>query len=265
MTRTRRSDLRGVTFSPSVAARALLLAASFAFAFSVCGNDLKPLVTTLMRNEEELADVRFSDVVEGATGKKILPLGTNAADRVFVQKISRALDAVLAKINAADSPAQKKRRINEVSSVFEDALRAELNNSGNFSCEFPRTASGAVQRSGYPDLRIVEKATGRVAYLDPKLYERGSRASSFRTFYFEPKKNTNKILDDAHHFIVSIEHDGNTGAWQFTRWELIDLANFRVKLKAEFQASNREMYRPDAVVAAGTNFNAEPQRSKDAK
>jgi hypothetical protein len=260
---TRSTESRLSIFSPSAAARALLLAASFVFGFNTNAGDLKPLVTTLMRDEQELAQVRFADVIEAATGKKIIPLGTNSNDRALVEKISHALDAVLARMNAADSLAQKKRRINEVSSLFEDAIKAELNKVEGFACDFPRTANGAYQRSGYPDLKLVEKATGRVAYLDPKLFERGSRASSFRTFYFEPKKNTNKVLDNAHHFIVGIEHDGKAGAWQFTRWELIDLANFRVKLKAEFQASNREMYRPEAVVASGTNVTAETQKRKE--
>jgi hypothetical protein len=255
--------LRPLKFPSSLASLALVLAASFIFAFGASAEDLRPLVTTLMRDEEELADVRFADVVQGATGKRIIPLGTNTADRVFVEKVSRALDGVLAIMNARDSAARNKRRINEVSSVFEEALRDQLNKVEGFFCDFPRTASGAVQRSGYPDLRLIEKASGRVAYLDPKLFERGSRTSSFRTFYFEPKKNTNKILDDAHHFIVGFEHDGQAGAWHFTKWELIDLSNFRVKLKAEFQASNREMYRPEAVVASRTNSTAEAQRRRE--
>jgi hypothetical protein len=247
--------LRRKFYSPSVAARALLLSASFAL--SAQAADLAPVVNSLMQHEAELGNVAFADVVQGATGRKIVPLTTNDADRVFVARIGRALDSVLAAMNAPDSPAQKKRRINEVSSVFEEAIRTELNKVNGLSCEFARTASGAYQRSGYPDLKLTEKATERVAYLDPKLFERGSRASSFRTFYFEPKRNTNKILADAHHLIVGIEHDGKAdGGWKFTRWELIDLANFRVKLKAEFQASNRELYRPEAVVASSTNSNA---------
>jgi len=36
---------------------------------------------------------------------------------------------------------------------------------------------------------------------------------------------------------------------KFTRWDLVDLSQFRVKLKAEFQASNQDMYRPEAIVA----------------
>jgi hypothetical protein len=78
-----------------------------------------------------------------------------------------------------------------------------------------------------------------------KLYAAGSRDSNFRTFYFEPKKATSKVLDDAVHFIVGFEHEpredisANT-MWKFTRWDLVDLSKFKVKLKSEFQASNRD-------------------------
>ena len=77
-------------------------------------------------------------------------------------------------------------------------------------------------------------------------------AWAFRTFYFEPKLTTNKVHDDAVHFIAGIEHstrDENL-VWKFTRWDVIDLANFKVKLKAEFQGSNKDMYRPEAIVAS---------------
>ncbi len=225
---------------------------------ATCGADVRSLVTTLISDEQELKGVPFSEVIYAVTGKRVLPFNaTNAADRELVAKIGGALDAVLLKLNAANSPAKAKRRINEVSALFEMAIKAELNTIESFDCDFPKLASGAHQRSGYPDLRLAEKKTGRVFYLDPKLYERGSRASSLRTFYFEPKRETNKILDDAHHLIVGIEHDGKTGAWKFLNWELVDLANFRVKLKAEFQASNRDLYLPDAVVAGSrTNVPA---------
>jgi len=114
-------------------------------------------------------------------------------------------------------------------------------------------------------LRITDLESKRVFYLDPKLYAAGSRDSSFRTFYFEPKKSTNKVRDDAVHFVVGFEHAprdvaaslsrGNSGsnqntAWKFTRWDLVDLSRLTVKMKAEFQGSNRDMYRPEAIVAS---------------
>ena len=137
-----------------------------------------------------------------------------------------------------------------MSSHFENSMRELLNTAPGLSCDFPHTAENRVQRSGYPDLRLVDQETKRVFYLDPKLYAVGSRDSSFRTFYFEPKGATNKVRDDAVHFIVGFEHEKRSGDhWNFTRWDLVDLARFKVKLKAEFQGSNHDMYRPEAIVA----------------
>jgi hypothetical protein len=136
-------------------------------------------------------------------------------------------------------------------------LRELLSTTPGLKCDFPLTAEGKIQRSGYPDLRITDLESKRVFYLDPKLYAAGSRDSSFRTFYFEPKKSTNKVRDDAVHFVVGFEHAPHetasaspNAAWKFTRWDLVDLSRFTVKLKAEFQGSNRDMYRPEAIVAS---------------
>jgi hypothetical protein len=161
------------------------------------------------------------------------------------------------RLNAPDSEIQNIDRINEVSSHFEDTLRELLSATPGLKCDFPLTAEGKIQRSGYPDLRITDLESKRVFYLDPKLYAAGSRDSSFRTFYFEPKKSTNKVRDDAVHFVVGFEHAPRETAlgspkatWNFTRWDLVDLSRFTVKLKAEFQGSNRDMYRPEAIVAS---------------
>jgi hypothetical protein len=62
------------------------------------------------------------------------------------------------------------------------------------------------------------------------------------------KKCTHKVRDDAVHFIVGFEHEPRekTNSWRFTRWDLVDLSQFKVKLKAEFQGSNHDMYQPEA-------------------
>lgn len=212
--------------------------------------DTTRLVADLMKDEQALGSVPFAEVIRAATGKRLLPLSpTNVVDHEILARIGRAMDSVLLQLNAPDTPARQKRRINEVSALFENAMKDALNAVGGFECDYPMLASGARQRSGYPDLRLVDKASGRVLYLDPKLLERGSKASSLRAFYFEPKIETNKILDDAHHLVVGFEHDGKAGdTWTFLGWELVDLANFRVKLKAEFQGSNRDLYKPEAVM-----------------
>ena len=210
------------------------------------------LIPWLLSEDRQLRGIPFSEVIVDVTGKKVLAFDPkNEVDQRVVKAISAACDETVKRLNAPDSAIQSTTRINEVSSHFEDALRELLNAESGLSCDLPRTAEGRVMRSGYPDLRIVDVASKRVFYLDPKLYAFGSRDSSFRTFYFEPKIATNKVREDAVHFIAGFEHKPRekSGRWNFTRWDLVDLAQFKVKLKAEFQGSNRDIYRPEAIVA----------------
>jgi len=210
------------------------------------------LIPWLLQEDHELREIPFSEVVFAATGKRVLTLDLKTeADRELVQRVSDVLNEVMTRMNAPESPIQNVARINEVSSHFEDLLRELLNRVPGLRCDFPPTAEERVQRSGYPDLRLVQTTTNRVFYLDPKLYAAGNRDSSFRTFYFEPKITTNKVRDDAVHLLVGFEHKAKSaGRWEFTRWDLVDLAHFKVRLKAEFQGSNRDIYKPDAIVSS---------------
>jgi hypothetical protein len=221
---------------------------------------LDQLIPWLLDEDQELRGLSFSEVIFDTTGKKVLPFdGNNAVDQRVAKAISVACDETMKQLNTPNSAIQNVGRINEVSSRFEDTLRELLNAAPGFRCDFPLTAEGKMQRPGYPDLRIIDLESKRVFYLDPKLYAAGSRESSFRAFYFEPKKATNKVREDAVHFVVGFEHlprepgSGSPGTlWKFTRWDLVDLSRFRVKLKAEFQGSNRDMYRPEAIVASSS-------------
>ncbi len=209
------------------------------------------LIPWLLNEDRQLTAIPFSEVIFEATGKRVLPIDRkNEVDQRVIRQISEVLDEVMKRINDPQNAVQSVGRINEVSSHFESALRELLNSVSGLRCDFPRMADGKIQRSGYPDLRIVDLPSNRIFYLDPKLYAVGSRDSSFRTFYFEPKVATNKVRDDAVHLVAGFEHEPRKdGRWIFTRWDLVDLAQFKVKLKAEFQGSNRDVYRPEAIVA----------------
>jgi hypothetical protein len=218
---------------------------------SVANAQVGQLIPWLLNEDRQLTGIPFSDVILAATGKHVLRVDMkNEADQRVIKQVSGVLDGVMKRMNTPENPVQNVGRINEVSSHFENALRELLNTTEGLSCDFPRTADNKVQRSGYPDLRIVDLASKKIYYLDPKLYAAGSRESSFRTFYFEPKVATNKVRDDAVHLVAGFEHEARKdGRWNFTRWDLVDLAQFKVKLKAEFQGSNRDMYRAEAIVA----------------
>ncbi|MEY2546563.1 MAG: hypothetical protein QOG48_1680, partial [Verrucomicrobiota bacterium] len=182
------------------------------------------LIPWLLDEDRQLRGIPFSEVIHDATGKRVLAVDRKSeVDQRVIKAIGAACDETMKRLNARDSAIQKVGRINEASSYFEEVLRDLLNATPGLNCDFPRTADDKAQRSGYPDLRIVDLASKRVFYVDPKLYAAGSRDSSFRTFYFEPKIATNKVRDDAVHFVVGFEHEPREkdgGGWKFTRWDI---------------------------------------------
>lgn len=213
---------------------------------------VEALVSTVLNGGGTFREVPFSSLVEVSTGRIVVPLNPEEPiDGEILFGIEAALGRVLARFNQPDSVTHRETRINEVSAYFETALLEEIDREPELECAYPRTAAGLLQRAGYPDLMIRHRDSGRVAYLDPKLVQEGSMDSSLRTFYFTPRVETGKILHDAHHLLVGIEHDGNTGKWRYLRWHLVDLHGFKVHLKAEFQASNSDLYRPELILKTG--------------
>ena len=205
-------------------------------------NDDAALVRSLLGENLSTRTFSFATVAEACSGKRVLPLTGGPAHLRVTAAIEKALAATLAELNLPGSPVRQLRRINEASKFFEDGIHKRLNAIPGIRCEVPPNREGDHQRSGYPDLRIVDLESKLVFYLDPKLVEQGSAESSFRSFYFEPKNETLKITDDAVHLLVGIEHDGKNPLWTFTGWRLVDLSTLRVRLKAEFQASNAGLY-----------------------
>ena len=211
------------------------------------------LVTTVLNGGGSFRDVPFAELIEASTWKQVLPMSPDdPVDGEILSIIDEAMGRVLLRFNRDDSETYAASRINEVSAFFENALIEELDRAPEFECNHPRTTAGNLQRAGYPDLMIRHRESGRVVYLDPKLVQEGSMNSSLRTFYFTPQTETNKVLHDANHLLVGIEHDGNTGKWRYMRWHLVDLSGFKVRLKAEFQASNEDLYRPELIIRTGT-------------
>lgn len=206
------------------------------------------LVKGLLIEDLSHRDFDFPVVAEAVSGKKVLPAKGRKSQERVIGAIRGVMDGLIVEMSAEDSPIRALRRINEGSRFFEDGLMAGLGKVEGITCGIPHTRAGVAQRSGYPDLVITDEATGDVYYLDPKLMERGSVNSTLRTFYFEPKDTTLKITDDATHLLVGIEHDGNEGKWQFLGYRLVDLSGLKVRLKAEFQASNRDLYDEASVL-----------------
>jgi hypothetical protein len=200
------------------------------------------LVHSLLGEKLTQRTFSFATVVGATSGTSVLPLDDSPPHQRVIAALSAALDDTLAELSQADSPVRGLRRINEASRFFEEGLRRRLDAVPGMSCGIPLTRFGSAQRSGYPDLELIDEASGTVFYIDPKLVEQSSIATTLRSFYFEPKDETLKVTRDAVHLLVGIEHDGRAGEWTFSKWRLVDLSGLQVRLKAEFQASNADLY-----------------------
>lgn len=208
------------------------------------------LMRTLLAQNLEERSFGLPAVIQGATEKEVVPFDpAQPAAELILSAIRKAANEALTIHNRDSSPIRTLRRINEGSRYFEDTLRELIDADPALFCSSPLTAEGKEQRTGYPDLRIEHVESGTVAYLDPKLYEESSRNSSLRSFYYTPRVASSKVNDDAHHLLLGFAHDGMEGKWTFTKWELIDLAKLKLSLKAEFQASNRDLYHAKSQVA----------------
>src|SRR6266513_5403719 len=141
------------------------------------------LIPWLLQEDAQLRGIPFGEVIFDSTGKRVLAFNPkNETDGRVLKQISSALDEVMAQLNMPDSAIQGIPRINEVSSHNEELMRELWNKVPGVTCDFPKTTEGRLQRSGYPDLELIDQESHRVYYLDPKLYAIGSGDSSFRTF-----------------------------------------------------------------------------------
>lgn len=210
-------------------------------------SDASEFIGWLLQEDRDLRGIDFSEVLAATTGKKIIPVDSST-DKPWLEKLATILDQTLARLNEPNHPIHSAGRINEASRFIEDELLAECAGVEGWNCGIPKTSSGEEQRSGYPDLRLVLQ-DGSVVYLDPKLHAADSRESSLRTFYYEPKTTTGKVHDDARHLLIGVQHNGGQGGrLRFEGWEIVDVSKIKVRLKAEFQASNKDMYRDETIV-----------------
>ena len=152
------------------------------------GSSVEASIHQLLDSRDQLESVLFGDVVRAVSGHPVLAVDpADPVDAGMLDSITDALASSLKQFADAEHPIHQIGPVNEISRLVEDTMQEELDAMEGYLCEVPVNASGHRQRSGYPDLRFVHIESGRVFYLDPKVYRKGSETSTFRTFYFEPR------------------------------------------------------------------------------
>ena len=74
-----------------------------------------------------MAEMTFDDLVLQSTGRHVISFNEDDLwHRETLSLLAQVADQVLESLNAPDSPIRQRRRINEVSRHFEDALQKTL-------------------------------------------------------------------------------------------------------------------------------------------
>lgn len=211
---------------------------------------------------EPLKGIHFPVAIKALTGFKVLAFDPSIEqNKKLLEQLSKA--AQIGGKNAFDEGIITARP-NEAGNHIEPFIIKALKQVGLTACK-PLSKKGKKKAAGYPDIQI-EDSEGRAMYLDCKTYNTLTKDQSFRTFYFSPSKDP-KITKDAFHLLMSFEltiaDRKNKRAFVPISWQIYTLDKLLIQVKHEFNASNKELYTKEALLAQGNIFIK--KKTKDGK
>ena len=192
--------------------------------------------------------IPFSVVIKSITDKSVIPVNPKS-DVGLIEKITQAASLVHTEllVNPIIRP-----RPNEVGNDMEPYIMRAFEKVG-IKCERPRNAKGHLQGTAYPDVLIWDDSNEPI-YVECKIYAATSKTTSMRAFYMSPSMNP-KVIYDAKHLLLGFETTssptGSDGNMSYTAdaFTLVDLHGLLCNVKYEFNASNRDIYLEDLILA----------------
>ncbi|MCX7762916.1 MAG: restriction endonuclease [Candidatus Kryptonium sp.] len=210
---------------------------------------IKQLEDIISKFLEPIKNIPYRLAIKALTGCEVLKFDLALKENKELIELPKR-SAKIAGENARESGIQAKRP-NETGNKIEPFVIDALKKVG-LSADKPKTKSGRKKVSRYPDIEI--SYNGKTIYLDCKTYSEITKQQSFRTFYFSPSKDP-KIVKDAYHLLLSYELKQVTKnkkqVYIPVSWQLYTLENLSVQIKHEFNASNKDIYRKDFLLAEG--------------
>ncbi len=211
---------------------------------------IKDLEETVSKFMKPLKNVPFSVIIKALSGYSVVVF--DRKDKKDIELLKRLSKGLAIATRTANTKGIFSGRPNEVGNHIEPFVRDALNRIG-MKAHVPTTGGGKHKAAGYPDVEI-EDVDRRITYLECKTYNLKSEDSSFRSFYFQPSTDF-KITSDARHLLVGFEikKEKRNGkeAYVPISWHLYTLDKLHVQVKYEFNASNRELYVKEALLAEG--------------
>lgn len=197
--------------------------------------------------------IPFHIVIKALTGKNVFKI--DLADRKDKQLIEKLSEVARISGENANRIGIFRSRPNEVGNDIEPYVKNALKEVG-FHPETPKRSDGKRQSTGYPDIYFKD-GFGRHIYLECKTYNKENIDTTQRSFYLSPSvTGESKIIYDAPHVIISFEikqiRRDNKRCYIPVAWMLVDIHSMNLDVKHEFNASNREIYRREAILSEGS-------------
>lgn len=199
---------------------------------------------------EPLEGIPFPLAIKALTGFKVLTFEPSVEqNKKLLEQLSKAAQFGGRK---AFEEGIFTARPNEAGNHIEPFVVDALKDAG-LKADKPIAKSGKRKAAGYPDIQI-EDEWNRTIYLDCKTYNTLTKDQTFRTFYFSPSKDP-KITNEAFHLLMSFELDTaeREGRRVFIpiSWQIYTLDKLLIQVKHEFNASNKDLYTKEALLAQG--------------
>jgi hypothetical protein len=199
----------------------------------------KDLIKSAVNIAVKLKNIPFPVLIEATSGYKLVQLDlTNNEDDELFDNLTKSANNLIKMCNKTRRRFQGDR-INEVGNAIEAEFVQEIRTTN--------IKPNLLSESGYPDMDLIDKY-GRKTYLESKATSK-NWDDTFRAFYYTTGK---KITSDARHLLIGwkVEEERDK-YWKLIDWKLIDLYYLKIKLKSEFNATNKDIYICSKVLAEG--------------
>ena len=215
---------------------------------------IKELEETIKQFLKPLNNIPFKIAMKAVSGCKVIPF--NNDDPKDQQLLKDLIEAAKIATKNANKQGIFTRRANEVGNHIEPFMIDALNQIG-LNADRPKTKEGKKKAVGYPDIFLKDRY-GRPNYIECKTYNERNYQTTQRSFYFSPAERPTdfKVIYGARHIIVSfkIERAERNGKNAFVPvyWKIFSIDNLVGQIKHEFNASNKQMYTKEALLAEGS-------------
>lgn len=210
-------------------------------------SDLDEIISKFL---EPIRGIPFHDAIKSLTGTTVIKLDlSRTEDRKLVKKLKKVANIAM---KDASREGIFRSRPNEVGNDIETYVKDALRKVG-FSPDTPKRKDGKRQATGYPDIYFKDDFNRHI-YLECKTYNKKNIDTTQRSFYLSPSvTGSSKIIYDAIHIIISFEiiqvARENKRCYEPVAWKLVDIYSMKVNIKHEFNASNKAIYKSDAILA----------------